>query len=231
MITLLKSWEFILDIFFPPICLNCKKYLEEKEKPDLICENCFRGIPIYKNLFHPASPAGKPLPRFTLAAAAPYENKTVRELIHYFKYKSFMQAQKPLGEILITYLTNLNLNLKEFTIVPIPLHASRKRKRGFNQAEILADIISRYFNIPVRTDVLKRIKDTKSQIETKSRKERAENLKGSFEISAGGKEIMKNKNIILVDDVYTSGATMNAAIKTIRRYNKNRIIGIVVAKT
>jgi len=223
-ITLLKSWEFILDIFFPPICLNCKKYLEEKEKPDLICGNCFQSIKIYKNLFRPSS-------QLILAAATSYGNSATKELIHCLKYKGFLKAQKPLGEILIKYLSNLDLRLENCIVVPVSLYPSRKRKRGFNQAEILADIISRYFNIPVRTDVLKRIKDTKSQIETKSRKERAENLKGSFEISAGGKEIMKNKNIILVDDVYTSGATMNAAIKTIRRYNKNRIIGIVVAKT
>jgi len=223
-ITLLKSWEFILDIFFPPICLNCKKYLEEKEKPDLICGNCFQSIKIYKNLFRPSS-------QLILAAVTSYGNSATKELIHCLKYKGFLKAQKPLGEILIKYLSNLDLRLENCIVVPVSLYPSRRRKRGFNQAEILADIISRYFNIPVRTDVLKRIKDTKSQIETKSRKERAENLKGSFEISAGGKEIMKNKNIILVDDVYTSGATMNAAIKTIRRYNKNRIIGIVVAKT
>jgi len=221
-----KIWEFVLDIFFPGICLNCRKYLEKEEKPNLICNSCYKTIEINEILFRPS-------PDFLLAAASSYENEALRNLIHYFKYEKFMAAGKPLGEILIEYLKNIftGWNLSNFIIIPIPLHPKRFRSRGFNQSEILAGIISKRFNIPLETNILKRIKNTKSQIETKNHKEREENLKGSFEISVGGKEIMKNKNIILVDDVYTSGATMNAAIRAIRRENKNRIIGVVVAKT
>jgi ComF family protein len=221
-----KIWGLALDIFFPPICLNCRKYLEKEEKPNLICDSCRKSIEINKILFRPS-------PGFLLAAASSYENEALKNLIHYFKYEKFMAAGKPLEEILIEYLKNIfiGLDLSNSVIIPIPLHPKRFHSRGFNQSEILANIISKHFNIPLETDILKRIKNTKPQIKTKNHKEREENLKGSFEISADGKNILKNKNIILVDDVYTSGATMNAAIKAIRRENKNRIIGVVVAKT
>lgn len=221
-----KIWEFALDIFFPPICLNCRKYLEKEEKTNLICNSCHKSIEINKILFRSS-------PDFLLAAASSYENEALKNLIHYFKYERFLAAEKPLREILIEYLGKVfaGWDLTDFIIIPIPLHPKRLHSRGFNQSEILANIISKHFDIPLKTGILKRVKNTKPQIETKNHKEREENLKGSFEISADYKDMLKNKNIILVDDVYTSGATMNAAIRIIRRENKNRIIGIVVAKT
>lgn len=191
----------------------------------MICNSCLKNIEINKIIFRPD-------PNFLLAAAASYENTALRNLIHYFKYERFLAAEKPLGEILIKYLENAlkDWDLSNFIIIPLPLHPDRLRLRGFNQAEILAGIINRRFNIPMETKILRRVKNTKSQIKTKNHKEREENLKGSFEISANCKKILENKNIILVDDVYTSGATMIAALKTVRRYNKNKIIGVVVAK-
>ena len=221
MITLLKSWEFILDIFFPPICLSCKKYLEEKEKPDLICGNCFQSIKIYKNLFRPSS-------QLILAAATSYGNSATKELIHCLKYKGFLKAQKPLGEILIKYLENLNLDLKNYLIIPVPLYYSRLRKRGFNQAEILAEIVSKHFGWQLETRVFKRIRETKPQIEMKDYKDREANIKNCFDVT--NKNAIKNKNIILVDDVYTSGATMKEAIKILKRGGAANIIALTVAK-
>lgn len=218
---LTKTWEFVLDILFPPICLSCRRYLEEKEKPNLICGSCFNGIKIYKNLFHP-------LPQFTLAAATSYEDKSVRELIHYFKYESFLQAKKPLGEILIKYLSDLNLHLENSIVVPIPLHPSRKRKRGFNQAKILAEIISKHFGWQLETNILKRTKETKPQIEMKNHEDREVNIKNCFEVM--DKNTLQNKNIILVDDVYTSGATIKEAVKILKRDGAANIIALAVAK-
>jgi len=216
-----KIWEFALDIFFPPICLSCKKYLEEKEKPNLVCENCLKGIQIYKNLFRSS-------PNFILAAATSYENKSVRELIHYFKYESWLRAGEPLGNILITYLTNLNLDLKDFTVVPIPLHKSRLRKRGFNQSEILAKTVSGKFNLPLELNALKRKRDNKPQIGMKNYKDRAINIENCFEVI--DKNALKNKNIILVDDVYTSGATVKETVKSLKKAGVNKVIALVVAK-
>lgn len=88
-------------------------------------------------------------------------------------------------------------------IVPVPLHPSKKRKRGFNQAEILAKGLAEATGIPVRTDILFRIKKTKPQKKLGPR-ERKENLKGAFAVSALWKA---DRNVLLIDDIYTTGST------------------------
>ncbi len=224
MVALKKTWEFTLDILFPPICLNCKKYLEKEEKPNLICNSCLDGIDIYKTPF-------RPRPDLLLGAATSYENPAVRELIHYFKYEAFLQARKPLGEILIKYLSGLDMHLQNFVVVPVPLHPSRRHKRGFNQSEILAEIIAKYFGLQLETSILKRIKETKPQIEMRDYDARKKNIKGSFEIMANKASLIKDAAILLVDDVYTSGATISEAVKTLKRGGAKEIITVVVAKT
>ena len=224
MMTLLKSWELILDIFFPPICLNCKRYLEDSEKDNLVCTSCLNGIEIYRTLFYSSS-------GMTLAAASSYSNPALRELIHSLKYKNFLKAQKPLGEILIKYLNNLNFKLQDFVIVPVPLHKTRYRKRGFNQAELLAKIVGKYFNAPVEDKTLERIKGTKSQIELPDYKARHQNLKDSFAVNEKLAVHFMGKRVLLVDDVYTSGATIKEAAKTLKKAGVKEIIALVVAKT
>lgn len=222
--TLRRSCELILDIFFPPICLNCKKYLEDGERDKLVCASCLASIEIYSNLFYP-------FPGITLAAASSYSNPALKELIHYLKYKGFLKAGKALGEILTKYLNRLNLNPQDFIIVPVPLYGTRHRKRGFNQAELLAEIVGKHFNRPVLTKVLKRIKETKPQIEISDYKIRSENIKGVFSVAEKQKELVKGKQIILVDDVCTSGATIKEAARTLKRAGARKIIALVVAKT
>ncbi len=223
MMILRKSWELVLDIFFPPICLNCKNYLEDEEKDNLVCASCLSGIEIYSNLFYPAS-------GITLAAASSYSDPTVRELIHYLKYKGFLKAAKPLGAILIKYLSRLSLSPQDFIIIPIPLHKSRYRKRGFNQAELLTETIGNYFNCPIETGVLKRVKETKPQIELPDYEARSKNLKNGFAIDEKYIPAIKDKKVLLVDDVYTSGATMKEAAKTLKRAGTKEVIGLVAAK-
>lgn len=222
MIALRKSWELVLDIFFPPICLNCKKYLEDGDKDNLVCTSCLASIKMYNNLFYPS-------PGITLAAASSYSNPALRELIHCLKYKGFLKAGKPLGEILIKYLSNLDLHLENCIVVPVPLHPSRKRKRGFNQAEILAEIVSKHFGWQLERNVTKRAKETKPQIEMPDYKARRENIRGSFAV-IGGAAMLKEKSVLLVDDVYTSGATIKEIVKTLRKIGTKEIIALVAAK-
>ncbi len=97
-------------------------------------------------------------------------------------------------------------------IIPVPLHPSRRRIRGFNQAEILAGELSNICGIPIRTDVLFRIKKTVPQKEL-GKGERAENLKGAFGVSRNWNP---GKNVLLVDDIYTTGATVERAAKVLK---------------
>ena len=210
-----------LDIFFPPICLNCKSYLEHFERDNLVCDKCFRAIRIYKTVF----PLGRDI---TLMAATSYEEPTVKELIHYFKYKRFLKAQSPLGKILINYVEELNLKSGGHLIVPIPLHHSKERQRGFNQSEVLAGIVAKYLELPV-SKLLTRAKKTKSQIDL-PQELRTENMKDAFQINKSELPLT-NQSVILVDDVYTSGATVREAAKILRKAGVKEIKVLVLAKT
>ncbi len=224
-------WQQVLEILFPPICLNCRGYLQSREgRENLLCASCFGGIKIYSNIFRPD-------PQTNLITLGSYENTALRELIHYFKYNGFLGVKVPL-EKLITKWLSINRGLISVfllpgsLIVPIPLHKSRLRARGFNQSEFIAEILSRHLGLPLEKDLLERVRNTRPQIEMKSEKERSENIKDSIRVKPDKAIILsKYPRLILVDDVYTSGATMKKAAKVLRQAGTKNITAFVVAKT
>jgi ComF family protein len=250
---LIKIKNLLLDILFPPLCLNCQKHLENRN--ELICEQCLSLIKLNNTLFCPVCRArlaenkllcrhsAKENPAFPylLAAAGNYDEPVLQNLIHYFKYKSFENLAPILGEIILKYLDNLfknsnnnggivdytKLEIRNFIVVPIPLHKRRERERGFNQAKLLAGIIAKKFNLELK-DCLKRIKNTKPQSQLKDGEKRQSNVFNCFLIA--GSDFIKGKKIILVDDVFTSGSTINEAIKILKANGAKRIIALVVAK-
>lgn len=174
--------------------------------------------------------ANEGLPLF---AVTPYEDKIARELIHYFKYKSFLAARNPLQELIFKYLNLFKIKLEKTVAVPIPLHKKRFRERGFNQSEILAEIVGEYFNLPIETELLTKNKKTKDQIKMKDYDERRKNIKGGFVLNIERLKYLKAagiEKIILVDDVYTSGATIEEAAKLFRRAGFKNINIFVFAK-
>ncbi len=235
-------WQFALDIIFPSICLHCRAYLNEpEEKENLLCDACFTGIKIYSNVFRPD-------PRFDLAAIGSYDDGALRELIHHLKYNGFLAAEIPLKKLTIKWLNTNPFLVSRILdsrpwrgspsaagslLVPIPLHKNRLRGRGFNQAELIARILSRFLRLPMEKNLLERTQNTRPQVEMKNAGERTGNVKNSIRIKPGREVILSNRqNIILVDDVYTSGATMKEAVKTLRRAGaKSRITAFVLAKT
>lgn len=240
---LIKLKNIILDILFPPICINCRKTLTNAEndadqRGKIICEQCLGIIKLNSALFCPVCRARlaenkkichRDAPYF-LAAAGNYDDPVLQNLIHYFKYKSFENLAPILGELLIKYFKLLNFEtfkLLNFIIVPIPLHHCRERERGFNQAKLLAEIIARHFNLPL-IDGLKRIKNNEPQVKLKDFEKRIKNISDCFEIK--NPEIVKGKNIILIDDVFTSGATMNEAARILKKNGSGKIIALVLAK-
>lgn len=219
----------VLEILFPPICLNCRSYLQDIEtRQNLLCHSCFSSIKIYSNIFYPDS-------HTSLLAVSSYENSALRELLHYFKYNGFLGAQAPLEKLIMKWLTTnslLTTHLPPPTscLIPIPLHKSRLRKRGFNQAELIAKILGKHLNLPVE-NLLERTRDTKSQIGMKSAKKRQENVKNSISVREKRGSLPQYQNVILVDDIYTSGSTMTEATRALRKAGIKNITAFVIAKT
>lgn len=233
---LTKARDILWDVLFPPTCLNCQKPATDSENK-LICRRCLCSININNTLFCAVCRARLPYNKktchkdspYVLAAATDYSDEPIRNLLRTFKYKSVKSLSFIIGEILTNYLSRIaaSLSIDSFILVPIPLHPRRERQRGFNQAEILAQALGSYFKLTL-IYALKRVKDNKPQVQLKDFDEREKNVSGCFAV-VDTKNI-ENKNIILVDDVFTSGATMNEAVKILKSAGARKVIALVVSK-
>jgi ComF family protein len=159
-------------------------------------------------------------PQFGIHSAAVYEG-VVRTALHRFKFSKRKKLAEPLGILLVNYLgQTTTLKMKELdSIVPVPLHRKRLRERGFNQMDLLAGVISRYYEVPVVAS-LERTRHTKPQFDL-PKEARLENIKGAFRVSRP-KDVY-NKRILLLDDVYTTGATVAECAKALSTAGARRI--------
>ena len=226
----------VLDILFPPLCTLCGKNLKEGMRNRGICEMCLEAIPVKDTLTCPICGARmaentkichKDTP-FRLAAALPYNNEKVKTLIWQLKYEKKTYAARPLVYLMIHHLKTLGMNIGNYIVVPVPLHASRERERGFNQAELIATPLARELGLSLERKSLVRVKKTASQAETKNRQERRKNLEGSF--SVRHPERIQGKDILLIDDVFTSGATAEAAVAALKDTGAKKVIVAVAAR-
>lgn len=249
-----KAKNILLDILFPPICLSCKNLLLEIEREThstssqpsqsfggqagqaRICLKCLGSIQIYSSFFCPKCRSRVPEIdkvchkeiKFLLAPATDYQNPVVKNLVWFLKYHKWQSVIKIIKPIIESYLDILNCDFRDFIVIPIPLHSDRLKGRGFNQSELIAEIISRKIGTSLNRNNLKRIRATKNQAELKNVNERISNIENCFALS-NPKEI-ENKNIILVDDVFTSGSTMTEAVKVLKQAGAKKIIAFVFAR-
>lgn len=197
-------------LFFPRLCHACGESLIAHE--DLICTNCVYNLP-YTN-FH-KQPDNIVARQFwgkvplDAAYALLYFTKggKVQQLMHHLKYKNIPQIGNKLGVMAGAQLAGTE-NLKDFdAVIPVPLHKSRLRKRGYNQSAHFAEGLAQALGIQVVIDNLIRTKATTTQTH-KTRFERAENMHQVFAIA--DINALTNKRVLLVDDVVTTGATLEA---------------------
>lgn len=210
--------KFFLDILFPSFCVACG------EEGDFLCGDCVAKVVIKRV---PTKIPGAPKIKISYIATG-YRDQPTTELITRLKYK----GAKEIGGILAWFIVS-HLNLaqferdKEYVIVPVPLHKKRLAKRGFNQSELIAKKVSESLNIPMKNNALKRIKDTTPQTEVAQREKRRDNVKNAF--ACARPETVKNKNIILVDDVTTTGATLNECAHALKQAGARSVIAFVAA--
>jgi len=220
--------NFLLDFLFPKRCVSCGRI------GSYICRECFSKIEYVEKPICPICQrqaiGGKTHPgcrnKYSLdglVVACRYQG-AVKRAIGKVKYKWVYDIGKILTDLLVGNLWRFDLP-SEIILVPIPLHAKREKWRGFNQAKILGEALSKRFNQPY-FEVLFRSRDTKSQVGLK-KKDRLENIKGAFGLVKGVDII--DKNFALVDDVYTSGATMQEACRVLKKAGAKRVWAIAVA--
>jgi len=217
----------LLNLFFPKQCINCNR------EGSFLCEDCLSLIEI--NSFQYClcekleknnkceNCKNKYLDK--VFSATSFKNKIIKKAIHKLKYSYIKELSVPLAYLMIRHLQVIDCQINnDFFLVPVPLSDKKKRTRGFNQSEEIAKIISEVTGLPL-LNCVKKIKDTKSQTEMK-KNQRQENVKNVFFIN----ENVENKNIILIDDVYTTGATMEEVAKKLKESKANIVWGITVAR-
>jgi ComF family protein len=152
-------------------------------------------------------------------------------MITQFKYEPFIrELKKPLANLIITHFQlceKTKSDFADFVLVPVPLERKRMKWRGFNQSEEIAKELAGYLEIPLINDALFKIKETLAQINLTG-EEREENIKGVFSVKNIAKIV--RKRILLVDDVYTTGSTMNECARVLKDAGAKEIWGVAVAR-
>ncbi len=209
-----------LSLLFPFYCAGCGERLSPiGEGSRSFCRNCISKI----SSFHKV-----PIKPDTYAVCK-YEG-IVKKTIHRLKYGKKRFLAQSLGMILANfYKENLDPERSRRInfIVPVPLHRARERERGFNQAELLAVAMCRTLNLPISANNLIRIRNTPSQTLIK-KSERLKNLKGAFRIKKP--RYFLKKSVLLVDDVYTTGATTDECRRVLKKAGSKKVLILTFAK-
>ena len=228
----------LLDLIFPKFCVNCRRF------GDFLCPDCFSrlsfdtkniclvcGNPSYDGFTHPGC-RGKY--RIDGSFTGVVFNPVSKKLIYQFKYKPYLSG---LASFLTDILYESLIQNEEFNkiirfpllFVPISLSSKRFRKRGYNQAEILAKGLSKKFGFSV-LNCLERTRETRSQVGL-SKEDRKDNVKGAFDINIKNQKLnLKNRNILLVDDVLTTGSTFSEAANVLKRAGAGKVWAIAFAR-
>lgn len=209
--------ENLLDIVFPKVCLSCGRYVRS-----YLCTSCFEKIDLRFKIF-------------------PIQNKSYNFLIYLGKYKD--EIRKRLLEFKFYNKAYVNEYFLEFlikdknmcdflnnfdVIIPVPMYKDKKLKRGYNQTELFSKNLSKKLKICYEDNILIKFKENKTQ-SLLLPNERKKNVKDVFKIENSFK--LKNKKIILVDDIFTTGATVNICSNLLKKSGTSEIVILVIAKS
>jgi ComF family protein len=230
-----------LDILFPPLCHACRAFIAEPT-PMHLCADCRMLIVPIGSPFCPICgvpfateggsnhPCGACLTNrrpFSAARAAVRFDGPVQDLIHRCKYGKKVHLAKPLALLMAESLTTFVSDAVPDCLVPVPLHGKRLRQRGFNQAQQLAGFLAKRWQLPHSVDNLRRIRWTEPQTGLAA-VDRQRNIRDAFAVRDPGR--FKDKRLLLVDDVYTTGSTAAECARTLRHAGASSVMVITVAR-
>lgn len=238
--SLRRGGRGLLDVVYPPACLACRSATGE---PDSLCPACWSRLRLIERpycerlgtpfaydlgdgLISPAAFADPPVYARARAVAC-FEDGPARDLVHRLKYGDRVELARPMGAWMARAGAELLSDAE--VIVPVPLHRRRLFQRRFNQAALLAQAISARSGIVTDALVLKRVKATDPQV-GKSRAQRADNVQGAFLVDPERRAAIAGRRVVLVDDVLTSGATVNAASRILLRAGAETVDALVFAR-
>lgn len=236
-------WEGLQDLLFPRPCVFCGQ--PRKGGGPCLCAPCRESLHLIAPPY--CGRCGYPAeidydlpsddfecgycrihpPVFDRARSVGIYDSALRELIHFFKYQKRTGALEEIRLLLETCFNEMDERWSGFTVVPVPLHVDKLREREFDQACLLAREVAKILQLPIVPGVLKRIRSTPTQTRM-TRTERIENVRGAFEVQKP--EAARDVSILLVDDVMTTGATLNEVARVLRRAGAARVEALTLAR-
>ncbi len=228
---MLKSFLlFLKDFFFPPLCFTC----DNLKKNEFFCKDCLEII--LRARIHPpfCKRCGRNLKRHKCKIKLKYLDEVyaifnytdkIKDLIETYKFKRYTKISEFFVPFIIEHIEKF---ISDFELtIPVPLHPSRERERGFNQIEIILEKTNKMKEINYYKDILIRIKPTKSQAKIEDKEKRKENITGAFKVIK--KNFIKNKKILIIDDVFTTGATLEECAKVLKESGASNIYALCLA--
>lgn len=209
MIRLTEIKDSFLHLLFPHVCTGCGSDLLNEET--VLCMRCIDAMPETNFESHPNNPVEKIFwGRLTLSGATAQfyftKESLMQHLLHQFKYKGNKELGMQLGQMMGEQIQQSG-RFEVDGLIPLPLFAAKEKRRGYNQAAVLCEGMAKKMHIPVLDKVIIRPQHTETQTR-KGRIERWKNIEGKFILS--NPEAIRNKHLLLVDDVVTTGATFEA---------------------
>ena len=236
-----RAKELFLHILFPNTCYACRRDLALGQKEPL-CEECLKQIKTVGSLY--CQRCGKPLPdggahcyqcrgtkarqfKCKIIRSAVVFSPQVRALVHAFKYADQAYLSDFLSDMMYCHFYDYTDLSESELIIPVPLHAKKAKTRGYNQAELLAESLAQKLCLPLSKQVLKRVRNTPSQTKL-GREDRLKNMSDAFECVIGEK--IKGKVVLLIDDVATTGATLEGCAAALKKAGAKKVMAYTLAR-
>ena len=222
-------FKSLLHLFFPPTCAGCKTILIVNE--NVICTSCRHEMPLTQHHLNPENDAYKKfygrIPVEHVSALVYFHKKgIVQELIHSLKYRGQEAIGTVLGEWYAEELKNIPVLSTVDTIIPVPLHPKKLSERGYNQVTEFGNALAKSLQIPISNSILFRQVYSKTQSQ-KNRLGRTEGIDTIFDVSFDEKD--HNKHFLLIDDVITTGATLEVCAKALLKIPGTKISIVCMA--
>jgi ComF family protein len=228
-----------IDFIWPPKCLICGISLENGKM--IVCGECEKNIILFSPPF--CSHCGKPLfysgdiserscalckekkDHFDRVFIIGSYESSLKEAVHQFKYSKKIQLREYFSVLINDYIEKNNVLDKVDVIIPVPLFSTKKRERGFNQSELLAKEISKEWDLPLSTENLYRARYTDPQYNL-DYIQREKNIKGAFRLK--DKNIIEGKRVLLIDDIITTGATVNECSRILKKEGRAKDVSVLL---